>query len=76
VFQAAPNDFVHPINILREYLAVNVVDGINIGGLGRVNAVGGAPVSTCDSTLVQPIQGAGPDWLARDEDGPCRPQDN
>jgi len=76
VFQAAPNNFVHPVNILREYLVSNVVDGINVGGLGRVNAVGGAPVSTCDPTLVQPIQGAGPAWLARDEDGPCREQDN
>jgi 2',3'-cyclic-nucleotide 2'-phosphodiesterase (5'-nucleotidase family) len=76
VFQAAPNDFVHPVNILREYLATNVVNGTTVGGLGRVNAVGGAPVSTCDETLVQPIQGAGPKWLARDEDGPCRPQDN
>lgn len=76
VRQAAPDNFVHPVNILREYLASNVVNGTTIGGLGRVNAVGGAPVSDCDPTLVQPIQGAGPDWLARDEDGPCRPQDN
>jgi hypothetical protein len=68
---------VHPVNILTEYLlAGNIVDGNTIGALGRVNAVGGAPVSTCDETLVQPIQGAGPVWLARDEDGPCRPQDN
>ena len=76
VYQAAPDNFVHPVNILREYLASNVVDGNTVGGLGRVNAVGGAPISTCDPTLVQPIQGAGPKWLARDEDGPCRPQDN
>ncbi len=76
VRQAAPNNFVHPVNILTEYLlAGNVVDGNTIGALGRVNAVGGAPVSTCDDTLVQPIQGAGPVWLARDEDGPCRPHD-
>jgi 2',3'-cyclic-nucleotide 2'-phosphodiesterase (5'-nucleotidase family) len=77
VRQVAPNNFVHPVNILTEYLmAGNVVDGNTIGAVGRVNAVGGAPVSTCDETLVQPIQGAGPVWLARDEDGPCRPQDN
>jgi 2',3'-cyclic-nucleotide 2'-phosphodiesterase (5'-nucleotidase family) len=76
VFQAAPNNFVHPVNILREYLAVNTVDGVNVGGLGRVNAVGGAPVSVCDPTLVQPIQGAGPDWLARDEEGPCPNKDD
>jgi 2',3'-cyclic-nucleotide 2'-phosphodiesterase (5'-nucleotidase family) len=77
VLQAAPNNFVHPVNILREYLeAGNVVDGVNIGALGRVNSIGGHPVSDCDPTLVQPIQGAGPDWLARDVESPCRPQDN
>jgi hypothetical protein len=71
VLQAAPNNFVHPVNILREYLAVNTVNGTSIGGLGRVNAIGGAPVSECDPTLVQPIQGAGPDWMARTVEGPC-----
>ena len=76
VYQAAPNDFVHPVNILREYLAVNTVNGTSIGGLGRVNAKHGKPVSECDPTLVQPIQGMGPDWMARDVEPPCRPQDN
>ena len=76
VLQAAPDNFVHPVNILREYLTTNVVDGITIGALGRVNAKHGHPVSECDPTLVQPIQGAGPDWLARDVEAPCRPQDN
>ncbi|GMQ89641.1 MAG: hypothetical protein BMS9Abin09_1151 [Gammaproteobacteria bacterium] len=71
VLQAAPNNFVHPVNVLREYLATNTVDGITVGALGRVTAVGGAPVSECEPTLVQPVQGAGPDWLARDEAGPC-----
>jgi hypothetical protein len=72
VLQAAPDNFVHPVNILREYLeAGNIVDGVTIGALGRVNAKHGHPVSDCDPTLVQPIQGAGPDWLARDVDGPC-----
>jgi 2',3'-cyclic-nucleotide 2'-phosphodiesterase (5'-nucleotidase family) len=75
VLQAAPNNFVHPVNILREYLAVNTVNGTSIGGLGRVNAVGGAPVSECDPTLVQPIQGAGPDWMARTVEGPCHEAD-
>jgi sulfur-oxidizing protein SoxB len=75
VLQAAPNDFVHPVNILREYLATNVVDGMTVGALGRVNSIGGAPVSDCDPTLVQPIQGQGPAWLARDEETVCRPQD-
>ena len=72
VLQAAPDNFVHPVNILREYLeAGNIVDGITIGALGRVDDGGTLPVSECDPTLVQPIQGAGPDWLARDEEGPC-----
>lgn len=71
VLQAAPNNYVHPVNILREYLANNVVDGVTVGALGRVNSPTGAPVSVCDPTLVQPIQGAGPAWLARDEEGPC-----
>jgi 2',3'-cyclic-nucleotide 2'-phosphodiesterase (5'-nucleotidase family) len=51
VLQAAPNNFVHPVNILREYLATNVPDGITIGALGRVNAKHGHPVSECDPTL-------------------------
>jgi hypothetical protein len=73
VLQAAPNNFVHPVNILREYLATNVVDGINIGALGRVNAKHGHPVSDCDPTLVQPVQGAGPLWMARDDgEAACR----
>ncbi|HED18558.1 MAG TPA: hypothetical protein ENI74_03540, partial [Gammaproteobacteria bacterium] len=76
VFQAAPNNFVHPVDVLRGYLASNVVDGIAVGALGRVNAVGGAPVSVCEPTLVQPIQGAGPKWLARDEAGPCGDDDS
>jgi sulfur-oxidizing protein SoxB len=76
VLQAAPDNFVHPVNVLREYLATNVVDGISVGGMQRVNAKHGHPVSDCDPTLVQPIQGMGPDWLARDVEPPCRPQDN
>jgi sulfur-oxidizing protein SoxB len=76
VIQAAPDNFVHPVDILREYLPGRVIDGITYGALGRVNSLGGHPVSECDPTLVQPIQGAGPGWLARDEDIPCRPQDN
>jgi sulfur-oxidizing protein SoxB len=76
VRQAAPNNFVHPINILREYLATNVIDGVINGALGRVNAVGGVPLSDCDATLVQPVQGAGPDWLARDVEGPCPAKDD
>ena len=78
VRQAAPDTFVHPVDILIEYLeAGNVVDGSTIGTVGRVTEIhGGAPESECEPTLVQPVQGAGPAWLARDEDGPCRPQDN
>jgi hypothetical protein len=68
---------VHPVDVLREYLeAGNVPDGNTIGALGRVNSIGYTPTSACDPTLVQPIQGAGPDWLARDVEVPCRPQDN
>ncbi|MEN8109018.1 MAG: metallophosphoesterase [Pseudomonadota bacterium] len=74
VLQAAPNNFVHPVNILREYLATNVID-MYVGKLGRVNAKHGHPVSDCDPTLVQPVQGAGPDWLARD-DGEAACQQN
>jgi len=77
VRQVAPNNFVHPVDVLREYLeAGNVPDGNTIGALGRVNSIGYTPTSACDPTLVQPIQGAGPDWLARDVEVPCRPQDN
>ena len=73
VLQAAPNNFVHPVNILREYLATNIPDGITIGALGRVNAKHGHPVSDCDPTLVQPVQGAGPLWMARDDgEAACR----
>jgi hypothetical protein len=74
VLQAAPNNFVHPVNILREYLeAGNIPDGITIGALGRVNAKHGHPVSDCDPTLVQPVQGAGPAWMARDDgEAACR----
>jgi sulfur-oxidizing protein SoxB len=75
VLQAAPNNFVHPVNILREYLATNVVDGVNVGAPGRVTSIGGHPVSDCDPTLVQPVQGMGPAWLARDEETVCRPGD-
>ena len=71
VLQAAPNNFAHPVNVLRDYLANNVIDGVTVGALGRVTAVGGVPASECEPTLVQPVQGAGPDWLARDEEGPC-----
>jgi sulfur-oxidizing protein SoxB len=76
VIQAAPDDFVHPVDILRAYLPDKTIDGVAYGALGRVNSIGGHPVSECDPTLVQPIQGAGPDWLARDVEVPCRPQDN
>jgi len=73
VLQAAPNNFVHPVNILREYLATNVPNGTTIGALGRVSAKHGHPVSDCDPTLVQPVQGAGPLWLARDDgEAACR----
>lgn len=73
VRQAAPNNFVHPVDILIAYLeAGTIVDGVTNATLGRVTEIhGGPPVSECEPTLVQPIQGAGPAWLARDEEGPC-----
>jgi len=71
VLQTAPDNYVHPVNVLIDFLATNIVDGVTVGALGRVHAVGGVPVSDCDETLIQPVQGAGPDWLARDVAGPC-----
>ncbi|MCO6412543.1 MAG: 5'-nucleotidase C-terminal domain-containing protein [Thiogranum sp.] len=64
--QVAPDNFVHPVDALRRYLAshsINLADH----GLGRVNAVDGVPVSEHgDAGIVQPTQGAGPAWMARE----------
>jgi len=62
VLQTAPDNYVHPVNVLIDFLATNIVDGVTVGATGRVHALGGVPASDCDATLIQPVQGAGPDW--------------
>ncbi len=63
--KVAPNNFVHPVDALRRYLAVNNVNVID-HGLGRVNAVDPVPVSEFGGAgIVQPTQGAGAQWLKR-----------
>jgi 2',3'-cyclic-nucleotide 2'-phosphodiesterase (5'-nucleotidase family) len=64
--KVAPDNFVHPVDALRRYLAfhrVNLVDD----GLGRVNAIDPVPVSEYGGAgIVQPTQGAGAAWLKRE----------
>ena len=63
--KVAPDNFAHPTDALRRYLATHVVD--NTHGLGRVTAVTGVPTSEYGGPgIVQPTQGAGPDWLKRE----------
>lgn len=64
IIQAAPNNFVHPINVVREYLKENIVTEANVR-TGRVTPVGGVPVSDYAPNIIQPIQGAGPRWMGR-----------
>jgi S-sulfosulfanyl-L-cysteine sulfohydrolase len=64
--KVAPDDFVHPVDALRRYLAVNTVNVID-HGLGRVVAVDPVPVSEEGGAgIVQPTQGAGASWLKRE----------
>ena len=64
--KVAPDNFVHPIDALRRYLATHTVN-VAEHGLGRVNAVDGVPVSEFGGPgIVQPTQGAGPTWLKRE----------
>ena len=64
--KVAPDDFVHPIDALRRYLATNSVN-LADHGLGRVVAIEGVPVSEYGGPgIVQPTQGAGPEWLKRE----------
>jgi 2',3'-cyclic-nucleotide 2'-phosphodiesterase (5'-nucleotidase family) len=64
--KVAPDNFAHPIDALRRYLAIHVVDN-STDGLGRVTAVTGVPTSEYGgSGIVQPTQGAGPEWLKRE----------
>lgn len=63
--KVAPDDFAHPIDALRRYLASHTIDSSS-DGLGRVNAVTGVPASEYGGAgIVQPTQGAGPAWMQR-----------
>jgi hypothetical protein len=71
--KVAPDNFVHPIDALRWYLAsYDITTAAH--GLGRVEVVGadpaderrGVPVSEFGGEgIVQPTQGAGSEWLKR-----------
>jgi len=64
--KVAPDNFVHPVDALRRYLAVHTVNLID-DGLGRVSAIDPVPVSEFGgSGIVQPTQGAGAEWLKRE----------
>jgi S-sulfosulfanyl-L-cysteine sulfohydrolase len=64
--KVVPDDFAHPIDALRRYLATHVIDVLT-HGLGRVSAVTGVPASEYGGPgIVQPTQGAGPVWLGRE----------
>ncbi len=70
ILQVAPVGFVHPVDSLRRYLSP-ALEGhvVNVGtdGLGRVTAVTPVPVSEFGGPgIVQPTQGAGAQWLARE----------
>lgn len=63
--KVAPDNFAHPTDALRRYLATHVIDSTT-HGLGRVTAVTGVPASEYGGAgIVQPTQGAGPEWLKR-----------
>ncbi|MDH3379782.1 MAG: bifunctional metallophosphatase/5'-nucleotidase [Gammaproteobacteria bacterium] len=64
--KVAPDNFVHPVDALRRYLAVHTVN-LTDDGLGRVNAIDPVPVSEFGGPgIVQPTQGAGAEWLKRE----------
>ena len=64
--KVAPDNFVHPVDALRRYLAVHTVNLID-DGLGRVSAIDPVPVSEFGGPgIVQPTQGAGAEWLKRE----------
>ncbi|MBU1192692.1 MAG: bifunctional metallophosphatase/5'-nucleotidase [Gammaproteobacteria bacterium] len=63
--KVAPDNFAHPTDALRRYLATHVIDN-STHGLGRVTAVTGVPASEYGGPgIVQPTQGAGPVWMER-----------
>jgi hypothetical protein len=64
--KVAPDNFVHPVDALRRYLAFHTVN-LTDDGLGRVIAIDPVPVSEYGgSGIVQPTQGAGAQWLKRE----------
>lgn len=64
--KVAPNNFVHPVDALRRYLAFHTVN-IADDGLGRVTTIDPVPVSEFGGAgIVQPTQGAGATWLKRE----------
>ena len=65
ILPVAPDNFVHPINVVREYLKSNIVTDANVR-TERVNAVGGVPISDYAPNIIQPVQGAGPRWMGRE----------
>jgi 2',3'-cyclic-nucleotide 2'-phosphodiesterase (5'-nucleotidase family) len=63
--KVAPDNFIHPVDALRRYLAMHDINTAE-HGLGRVNAVTGVPASEYGGPgIVQPTQGAGPAWMQR-----------
>lgn len=63
--KVTPDNFAHPVDALRRYLATHVID-VSSYGLGRVHAIPGVPTSEYGGPgIVQPTQGAGPAWLER-----------
>ena len=73
--QTAPDAFLHPVHALRRYLDSigGTVNGVDYA-LGRIQTVdstqpgnppSAGPVSAVDSSLIQPIQGAGPILLPK-----------
>ncbi len=77
--QVAPDRYLHPVHMMRRYLDEigTITDDELTFGTGRIRTVDSTklpsdpnyfvdpPVSIADSTLVQPIQGAGPGFFAR-----------
>ena len=72
--KVAPDNFAHPVDALRRYLATHTITTAD-HGLGRVNGIcnppqncqNGAPISEFGGTgIVQATQGAGPAWLKRE----------
>jgi len=74
--KVAPDDFAHPVDALKRYLATHTITTAD-HGLGRVKSEHcagdfgctpeGVPISEFGGTgIVQPSQGSGPAWLKRE----------